>query len=127
MVEKPRPITVVIESPYAGDVELNVAYAKLALADCLERGEAPFASHLLYTLVLDDATPAQRQAGMLAGFALGKRLEVCAVYVDLGITAGMRSGITRHTNNGLRIEERTIPGFREKLRTALAREDAGAA
>jgi hypothetical protein len=40
---------VIIESPYSGDVETNVAYARAALRDCLSRGEAPLASHLLYT------------------------------------------------------------------------------
>ncbi len=39
---------VVIESPYAGDVERNLRYLRLAMADCLERGEAPYASHALY-------------------------------------------------------------------------------
>ena len=41
---------VIVESPYAGDVAANVEYARAAVADCLRRGEAPFASHLLYTL-----------------------------------------------------------------------------
>ena len=40
---------VIVESPYAGDIEANVAYARACLGDCLSRGEAPFACHLLYT------------------------------------------------------------------------------
>ena len=36
---------VVVESPYAGDVEANLAYLRRAMRDCLLRGEAPFASH----------------------------------------------------------------------------------
>lgn len=40
---------VVVESPYAGDVERNVAYAKRCVLDCLKRGEAPYASHLFFT------------------------------------------------------------------------------
>lgn len=39
---------VVVESPYAGDVKRNEEYARRAMADCLARGEAPFASHLLW-------------------------------------------------------------------------------
>lgn len=52
---------VIVESPYAGDIERNVAYARACIADCLKRGEAPFASHLLYTQpgVLDDGVPAE--------------------------------------------------------------------
>ena len=45
---------VVLESPYAGDVAGNIAYARRALADSLARGEAPIAAHLLHTQVLDD-------------------------------------------------------------------------
>jgi len=37
---------VVIESPYAGDIEANVKYARECMSDCLKRGEAPIASHL---------------------------------------------------------------------------------
>ncbi len=43
---------VILESPYGGtpeEVERNVKYARACLRDCLLRGEAPFASHLLYT------------------------------------------------------------------------------
>ena len=39
----------ILESPYAGRVEENVAYARAAVRDSLLRGEAPIASHLLYT------------------------------------------------------------------------------
>ena len=48
---------VILESPFAGDVKRNTAYARAALRDSLLRGEAPIASHLLYTQdgVLDDA------------------------------------------------------------------------
>ncbi len=40
---------VILESPYAGHVDANVAYARMAMHDSLLRGEAPIASHLLYT------------------------------------------------------------------------------
>lgn len=88
---------VVVESPYAGDVEANVAYARAALADCLRRGEAPFASHLLYTQpgVLDDADPVQRRLGMDAGFVWGAVAARTVVYADLGVSAGMVEGVER--------------------------------
>lgn len=52
-------IRVIIESPYAGDVDANLTYLRACLRDCLLRGEAPFASHGLYAQpgVLDDAIP----------------------------------------------------------------------
>ena len=34
---------VLVESPYAGDVDRNKAYARAAMHDCIRRGEAPFA------------------------------------------------------------------------------------
>lgn len=33
------------ESPYAGDVNLNLRYLRAAMADCLRLGESPYASH----------------------------------------------------------------------------------
>lgn len=40
---------IILESPYAGDVEGNLTYARRAMHDSLMRGEHPIASHLLYT------------------------------------------------------------------------------
>lgn len=84
---------VIVESPYAGDIEQNVQYARLAMRDCLERGEAPYASHLLYTQVLDDTVPAEREQGIAAGLAWQPVADVVVVYTDLGITFGMQRAI----------------------------------
>ena len=102
---------VVVESPYAGDIAGNEAYARAALADCLARGEAPIASHLLYTQpgVLDDGIPAQRTQGINAGFAWGLMAEAVAVYIDRGISAGMMLGIETYRAAGLPIELRRLP------------------
>ena len=101
---------VVIESPYAGNVEDNERYARACMADSLARGEAPFASHLLYTQqgVLDDTSPAERDLGMRAGFAWGVGADAVAVYTDRGISAGMRAGIERAEAIGLPIEYRRL-------------------
>lgn len=47
---------VIVESPYAGNVEESLTYGRACLAYCLRNGMAPYASHLLYTQegVLDD-------------------------------------------------------------------------
>lgn len=86
---------VVIESPYAGDVELNLRYLRACMRDCLLRGESPFASHGLYTQpgVLDDGDPDERAIGIRAGFAWRLFSTKTVVYTDLGITDGMRKGI----------------------------------
>lgn len=102
---------VVVESPYAGDVERNVRYARLCLRDCLIKGEAPFASHLLYAQegVLKDEIPAERKLGMEAGFAWGFVADAVVVYTDLGVSEGMREGIVRAEFEGCPVERRTLP------------------
>ena len=92
---KGRMTTVVLESPFGGNIEENLKYLRKCMADCIKRGEAPFASHGLYTQpgVLDDDIPEERQLGIQAGFEIGKRLEKTVVYIDKGISRGMRQGI----------------------------------
>lgn len=91
---------VIIESPYSAETEdgvaANVAYAIRCMGDSLERGEAPFASHLLYTLpgLLDDKNAEERLAGIEAGLRWGEAADFTAVYIDRGISGGMRQGIT---------------------------------
>ena len=80
---------VILESPYAGDVTRNVAYARRALRDSLARGEAPIASHLLYPQVLDDAIPAEREQGIAAGLAWRKCAEFAVFYIDHDWSPGM--------------------------------------
>ena len=99
---------VTIESPFAGDVAANVAYAKRALLDCLRRGEAPLASHLLYTTVLDDDEAPQRELGIAAGLAWGERADATVVYADRGVSDGMVRGIEAAKRAGRPVEWRTI-------------------
>lgn len=108
----PRSPRVVIESPHAGDVAKNNAYLLLAMRDALQRGEAPFASHALYTLVLDDTVPSERDAGIAAGFSWAASADLVAVYTDLGVSDGMRLGIAIHQARGIPIEYRTVPEWR---------------
>lgn len=97
---------VVVESPFATNTitlpngtqreilrEDNIAYACACLRDCLvNQGEAPFASHLLYTRegILDDDIPDERTMGIQAGFDIGRKARRRLFYVDRGFTAGMR-------------------------------------
>lgn len=101
---------VIIESPYAGDVEANLAYLRAALRDCLQRGEAPFASHGLYTQdgVLDDLVPSEREQGISAGFAWRSVADKTVVYTDRGMTSGMEAGIAHATRIGCPIEYRKL-------------------
>lgn len=95
---------VIIESPYAGDIDNNVSYARLCLKDSLMRGEAPIASHLLHTQVLDDTIKEEREMGIKAGLEWLRVAELMAVYVDLGISKGMKSAINEALIKGVQIE-----------------------
>jgi hypothetical protein len=101
---------VILESPYAGDVDANLAYARACLRDSLARGEAPMASHLLYTQpgVLRDDVPEERQRGVDAGLAWGRVADATVVYTDRGITRGMECGIEAAKAAGRPIEYRTL-------------------
>jgi hypothetical protein len=105
---------VVVESPFSGDTERNLRYARAAMADCLSRGEAPLASHALYTQpgVLDDAEPEQRTLGIAAGLAWAAGADATVVYVDLGITPGMRLGVADADRSGRLVQYRSIEGWR---------------
>lgn len=100
--------TVVIESPYAGDIERNIRYARLAMLDSLHRGEAPFLSHLMYTQVWDDGNPSLREMGIRAGQAWARRAAKVAVYTDLGISSGMAGSIARYYDEGILMERRML-------------------
>lgn len=104
---------VIIESPFAGDTKITLRYLRAAMKDCLARGEAPFASHGLYTQpgVLDDKNPEQRKKGIEAGFAWHSVAQAVVVYTDLGISAGMKQGIAHALKIGMPIEYRRIEGW----------------
>lgn len=105
---------VIIESPFAGDVERNTTYLKAAMLDSLRRGESPFASHGPYTQVLDDTNPEERHLGIHAGFAWGAVCDLVAVYTDLGISEGMRAGIEQHTARGKPVQYRSLPTWKKQ-------------
>jgi len=103
-------ILVLLESPYAGDIEANLTYARKCMHDCFKRGEAPFASHLLYTQegVLDDNIAEERMLGIEAGLLWGSKADKTVVYTDLGISIGMGYGIENAIKAGRMIDYRSI-------------------
>lgn len=107
---------VIIESPFAGDTEKNLSYLRAAMADCLRRGEAPFASHGLYTQpgVLDDTDPVQRAHGIAAGLEWGLKADATVIYHDLGISRGMGHGLIAALDAGRPVEWRSLPGWRQQ-------------
>lgn len=99
---------VIIESPFnyrAGDefnykfnkfeiMRQNLNYAQMALDHSLSLGEAPMASHLLYTQVWRE-TKENREQGIAAGLAWLPASDLHAFYVDLGMSPGMQAAATK--------------------------------
>ena len=105
---------VVLESPYAGnDVARNIAYARACVRDSLMKGEAPFASHLLYTQdgIFRDDIPAERAIGIKAGHVWIRFAQALVVYTDRGITPGMNAAIEVAKWWSVPVEERTLPAW----------------
>lgn len=108
---------VVLESPYAGNVERNLAYIRAGMRDAFLRGELPIASHALYTQpgVLDDTNPKERALGIKAGFVVAEILHWCSslpvarVFLrDLGMSGGMVAGQEHAEEIGMATESRSI-------------------
>lgn len=108
---------VVLESRFsAPDVRGLVFNKKFTLAcmrDCFLRGEAPYASHVIYaqTHILDDFIASERALGMHAGFLWGDLALKTVVYTDLGISTGMQMGIDHAEKMGRLVEYRTLGYF----------------
>lgn len=89
-----------IASPYAGEVEQNTAFAKLACQYAISQGQTPVAVHLLYPQMLDDSDPAQREVGL----RLGRRvLEACDELWACGdrVSSGMAAEIAAAEKLGI--------------------------
>lgn len=109
----PAPVSrrlVILESPFSGDVEANVRYARRCIRDSLNQGESPIASHLLYTqpTILNDEIADERALGIEAGLAWYRVAQACVVYLDLGVSSGMIQGIARARSHGVWVEQRYI-------------------
>ena len=101
---------VILESPYAGNVEENIKYARACVLDSLMRDEAPLASHLLYTQegILRDAVPKERRRGILAGHKWLVVAEAVVVYTDRGLSPGMKQAIAGAKELNIPIEYRSL-------------------
>jgi len=111
LIERPRVIN---ESPFAGikksGKRLHIDYARRCIKDSLNRGECPFASHLLYTQsgILSDKIKDERQLGIQLGYIWMELAETVAVYTDLGISPGMKSAILHAHSLGKKVIYRNL-------------------
>lgn len=110
-----------IASPYAGEVEKNVAFAKLACRYAISQGHTPIAVHLLYPQMLRDSEPAERELGLKLGHRV---LEVCDELWACGDT--FSTGMRREMEEAgrLHINIRRVP--EGELRAAMDQEEAPA-
>ena len=95
-------IPVFICSPYSGDVENNVKYAKELCLKAATKGYAPYAPHLLCTQFLNDDIPAHRSMGIKIGLAYMDLVDEVWVCSDT-ITKGMEQEIKCAGENDIRI------------------------
>jgi len=101
---------VILESPYAGDIERNIDYARKCVRHSLSLGESPIASHLLYTQdgILDDAVPDERMRGINAGIAWKEVADLQVFYIDYGYSNGMKFALEYAKEHKIQTEERLI-------------------
>jgi hypothetical protein len=105
---------VILCSPYAGDTERNVAYAKACMLDSISRNEAPLASHLLYTQMLDDRDHDQRAAGIDCEHSWLTVADKVVVYLDLdkgNVSSGMAKAMALADALRVPVERRHLPKF----------------
>jgi hypothetical protein len=104
---------VIIESPFRATPyytqEQHRLYLYHAVADCIRRGESPFASHLILPEVLNDDDEYERALGIRVGTNWGKYADLVAVYSCLGVGPGMKAAIAHYKSLNKPIEWRRLP------------------
>ncbi len=120
---------VIIESPFGSPdfsiIRRNILYTRHAVRDSLERGEAPWCSHLFYPQpgILNDHDADERLWGFNAGLAWGDTALLRVVYDDLGVTDGMRMGIEHGLANEQTVEFRQLsPALKTKFERAVEQD-----
>ncbi len=101
-VKKVSRDLVYIISPYAGDIETNVAFAIRCCQMAIQQGYTPIAAHLLYPQILDDQEPKERAIGLELGLDI---LRHCAAAWVCGtrISSGMEGEIQEAQQQGIPI------------------------
>lgn len=97
---------VIVESPFAGDMEANRHYAIRACADCFRRREVPFASHLIYPQMLNELNLEERERGITAGYEFWPLAGKIVFYMDRGMSPGMERAWKRAGAQNLEREQR---------------------
>lgn len=105
-------------SPYRGDIERNVAYAKELTRIALDNGYAPITPHLYITQVLDEGDPEQRKKGMDAGMELLKQCR----YIIIGSRYGLSEGMVEEIKTAIEIRLIELAVTKQGLETVYGDE-----
>ncbi len=108
---------VYIASPYAGDVDHNVAMAREYCRFAVKQGVIPFAPHLLFTQFLDDAKPEERVLGCQMGKEFLSTCDELWVFGDR-ISQGMAAEIAEAERLGIRTEY--VPAINLKVKNTIS-------
>lgn len=90
---------IIIESPYKADfregILANVHYARECVRSRVLAGDAPIASHLLFTQrgILRDDVPDERKLGIDAGLAWLPQAQAQVFFTDRGWSGGMLAAL----------------------------------
>lgn len=80
-------------SPYSGDIERNIGYARELCRKVVLQGDIPIAPHLYFTQFLDDTSAKERELGMAIGLDLLEQCDGIIVGCKYGISKGMAKEI----------------------------------
>lgn len=80
-------------SPFSGDKERNIEYAKTLCRLAIYADKAPFAPHLMYPQFLNEETPIARETGIICGLAFLAYCDEIWVGEKYGISPGMKREI----------------------------------
>lgn len=126
---------VLLESPFSGNIQRNVAYTQRAMADSRQRNEAPIITHLLWTQhhekadhFVSDYDPKYtlpnlgRESALEQLKAIRRRVHKVVFLVDYGYSNGMKHGLEHCKKEGIPYEERKLGNTEEDEVNAKRRE-----
>lgn len=90
-------------SPYSGDIEKNVEFAKQCCLSVIYDGDIPFAPHLFFTQFLDDSITDQRKAGIEGGLLIMNKCDAMYVFGNT-ISDGMAIEIIEAEKLGIPVK-----------------------
>lgn len=100
---------VIIETPYAGNIELNVEFTKACVRDSLiNHNENPQCLHLIYPKIINDDEIGERNLGIDRSFAIHQKANRKVYYLDRGFTDGMKDGFLHSIASGIPVEFRCL-------------------